>query len=120
MVNDAATFNGMYSGIFGASLQGMSLDATAADYLALTNACLACATQFDTALLAAGGAGANAQKAFLAMSIGIGTFTGRSVLNLGATGVPGSTPVNPALAASYTSVAAAMAAQYIEAKANLA
>jgi hypothetical protein len=120
MVHDAVTFNGMYSGILGASLQGMSLDATAADYLALTNACLACATQFDTALNTAGTVGANAQRGFLAQSIGIGTFTGRSILNLGATGIPGSAPVNPATAANYTAVAAAMVAQYTEAVGNLA
>lgn len=120
MVTDALTFNAMYAGIMGASLQGMSLDATAADYLTLTNACLACATQFDTALVAAGGAGANTSRGFLANAIGVGTFTGRSVLNLGAAGVIGSPSVNTALAASYVAVAAAMAAQYIEGKANLA
>jgi len=119
MANDALTFNGFYGGALAGAV-GQITDPTAADYLALTNAALACATQFDAALLTAGTVGVNTKRGLLANAIGRGIFHGRTLTNVGSSGVPNVAAPNPATAATYTVLAAAAVALYSEAVGNLA
>src|SRR5579859_603999 len=117
MTHDAITFDGFYSGALAAGI-GQITDATAADYLALTNAALACATEFDALLFAAGTVGANAQRGFLAESIALGMFSSRILTNAGTSGVPGVAGPNPATAGTYATLCAAATALYSEAVGN--
>lgn len=117
--HDAITFDGFYSGAVAAGI-GQIVDPTAADYLALTNAANACATEFDNLLNAAGTVGANANRGNLALSIALGMFQARILTNVGTSGVPGVAGPNPATAATYATLCAAAVALYSEAVGNLA
>jgi hypothetical protein len=106
-INDIPTFNAAFTVGF-ASFQSTLNDTNALDYLRLVNAAVAFATQVDTAVQAAGGAGVKANRANLMQSICIATIGGRALISL--------QPPAEDQPATYTNIAAAIAAAYVEAQ----
>lgn len=109
MANDIPTYDAAF-GVGFASFSSSLTDTDPASYQTLTDDATAFATQVDAALLAAGGAGNNSNRANLMQAICLATIGGRSLLSLGAAG---------AVPSTYANLAAAIAAAFINAKAGL-
>lgn len=108
MATDALTYNAAFSAAF-ACFNANLTDTTAGDYAAQTAAATAFATEVDAAVTTAGGAGANASRGDLMLSIC------KSVIGSGyLPAIP-----NSAVAGSYSAQANAIAAAYTNAKAGL-
>ena len=111
-MTDALTKNAAFAGALAGSIGGQTNDANGADYANSVTFCLAWAVEFDTQLTAAGTVGANASRGQLAFAIAYGLFANAPINNLGATGVPGAVPPNPATSANYLALANAAVAIY--------
>lgn len=106
--HDAPTGNGFFTGAL-AAMQVFLTDATSADYNNYVAAAAAFAVEADAALNTLGVVGANAQRSLLAEACARVAFANRNPLN-----VP-----SPAVASSYATVAAAVAALYAAAVGDL-
>jgi len=106
--NDVPTGNAAFSAAC-AGAGAFITDATAADYATITAAASAFAVEVDALLFAGAGAGANANRNVLMEALCRQIWTSRNILN---------TP-SPTVAASYAGVAAAIVAQYTNAKGTL-
>jgi hypothetical protein len=113
MANDALTQNAAYSGALEACCQA-STPGTGVTAAAIAQ-CLAFAQEFDTLLHANGASVASASRGYMTLAIVRGLFSGSNPGNLAINGGP-----NPALAASWATVAATAVACYATAVADLA
>lgn len=106
--HDVTSGNGFFCGALGA-MQAFITDATSADYAGYVAAAAAFAVEADSALNTLGVAGVNVSRGLLAETCAGVAFRNRNPLN-----VP-----SPSTAASYATVAAAVAALYAAAVGDL-